>query len=81
MHQTEHDEFFAGLRSGHIINNGRYMAYSTMLPILGRMATYTGKKITWESAMNSTENLTPPEYKWGPLPTRDAAVPGVTPFV
>lgn len=81
MHQTEHDELFAGLRSGNIINNTEYMARSTMLGIIGRMASYTAKKITWEQAMNSQENLTPAAYQWGPLPTPVVAVPGVTKFV
>ena len=43
------------------------MAKSTLLAIMGRMATYTGQAITWEQAMNSKEDLTPPKYDWGPL--------------
>jgi len=81
MHQTEHDELFAGLRSGTIINNTDYMARSTMLSIMGRMASYTAKKITWEQAMNSQENLSPAEYAWGPLPEPKIAIPGATKFV
>ena len=81
MHQTEHDELFAGLRSGNIINNTEYMARSTMLGIIGRMASYTAKKITWEQAMNSQETLSPAAFEWGPLPTPVVAVPGVTKFV
>jgi hypothetical protein len=73
---------FAGLRSGHIINNTEYMCRSTMLTIMGRMAAYTGKRITWEQAMNSQENLTPPGgYEWGPLSEPSVAVPGITRFV
>jgi predicted dehydrogenase len=79
--QTEHDELFAGLRAGKIINNGDYMIQSTMAAILGRMATYTGQKITWERALASKEDLTPARYAWGPLPTPKVAAPGVTPFV
>jgi len=81
IYQTEHDELFASIRSGKPINNGRYMAHSTLLAILGRMATYTGQEITWEQAMNSKENLTPPSYDWGPAPEVKIAVPGVTKFV
>lgn len=79
--QTEHDELFAGLRAGKILNNGAYMIQSTMVAILGRMATYTGQKITWERALASKEDLTPTRYAWGPLPTPKVAIPGVTPFV
>jgi len=81
MHQAEHDEMFAGLRSGKIINNTVYMARSTMLSIMGRMSAYTGKKITWEQAMNSQENLSPSKYEWGALNEPQVAIPGVTRFV
>jgi predicted dehydrogenase len=86
MYDVEHKELFAGIRSGSIINNGDYMSSSTMLAIMGRMATYTGQTITWEDALNSKEDLTPAAYAWGPvqLPhatTTGVAVPGVTPFV
>ncbi|MCB1097088.1 MAG: Gfo/Idh/MocA family oxidoreductase, partial [Verrucomicrobiae bacterium] len=36
MYRVEHQELFAGLRSGNIINNGVYMARSTMMAIMGR---------------------------------------------
>ncbi len=81
FYQTEHDELFASIRSGKPINNGEYMAKSTLLAIMGRMATYTGQSITWEQAMNSQEDLTPKKYEWGPIPTPDIPMPGVTKFV
>jgi predicted dehydrogenase len=81
FYQTEHDELFASIRSGKVINNGEYMAKSTLLAILARMAAYTGKTITWDQAFNSTEDLSPPKYEWGPIPTPEIARPGVTPFV
>lgn len=81
MYQTEHDELFAAIRSGQPINNGVYMARSTMLAIMGRMATYTGREITWDQAINSTEDLTPSAYEWGSLAVAPVAMPGRTPFV
>jgi len=78
IYQTEHDELFASIRNGKPINNGEYMAKSTLLAIMGRMATYTGKMITWEQAMNSKEDLTPAKYEWGSIPTPPIAMPGVT---
>ena len=81
MYQTEHDELFAGIRNGKPINNGEYMARSTLLAIMGRMAAYTGQEITWEMAMNSKESLTPSRYDWdGQPPAAPIAVPGETPF-
>jgi predicted dehydrogenase len=81
MYQTEHDELIASIRSGSPINNGDYMTKSTLMAIMGRMATYTGKSITWEQALNSQEDLTPPKYEWGPLSVAPVATPGSTPFV
>jgi hypothetical protein len=52
------------------------------MAILGRMAAYTGQKITWEQAMNSQENLSPNRYDWnGTLPQSEIAVPSVTEII
>ena len=81
MYQVEHDELFAGIRSGQPLNNGEYMANSTLLAIMGRMATYTGQEITWEMAMNSKQDLSPEAYEWGAAPEVVIARPGLTKFV
>jgi predicted dehydrogenase len=79
--QTEHDELFASIRSGKPINNGDYMSKTTLMAIMGRMATYTGQKITWEQALNSQENLSPDRYAWDAAPPKsEVAIPGVTRF-
>jgi predicted dehydrogenase len=80
MYQNEHDELFASIRAGNPLNNGDYMTKSSMMAIMGRMSAYTGKTITWEQAMNSKEDLTPPKYEFGPLPVAPVAIPGVTQF-
>jgi len=81
MYDVEHVELFKAIRSGTPINNGNYMCSSTMLAIMGRMATYTGEQVTWEKAMASTEDLTPPSYAWGPMEVPPVAMPGQTKFV
>jgi hypothetical protein len=45
---------------------------------MGRMAAYTGKDVTWEQAMNSTEVLMPESVEFGPRPEAPVAVPGRT---
>ncbi len=80
MYQNEHNELFRSIRQGKPINNGNYMSKSTLMAIMGRMATYTGQEITWEMALKSKEDLTPPKYAWGPLPIPPVARPGVTRF-
>ena len=52
-HQAEQTEFLASIRAGRPINNGDYMARSTLMGIAGQMACYTGRKITWEEALGS----------------------------
>jgi myo-inositol 2-dehydrogenase / D-chiro-inositol 1-dehydrogenase len=82
LYQTEHDELFASIRNGRPINNGEYMAKSTLLAIMGRMAAYTGQAITWDMAFNSKEDLTPPAYDWNvPMAVPPVAMPGVTKFI
>ena len=78
MYQVEHDELFASIRKGEPINNGDYMANSSMIAIMGRMANYTGETITWEQAMASQERLGPATYEWGDVPEPEVAIPGVT---
>ena len=80
MYQNEHNELFAALRSGKTINNGDYMAKSTLMAIMGRMATYTGQNITWDMALNSKQDLSPAKYEFGELTVAPVARPGVTKF-
>ena len=82
MYQTEHDELFAGIRSGKPINNGEYMAKSTLLAIMGRMAAYTGQQVTWQMALDSKQDLSPSGYAWDAQPPEARlAVPGQTRFL
>jgi myo-inositol 2-dehydrogenase / D-chiro-inositol 1-dehydrogenase len=81
MYQQEHDELFAAIRAGTSRNDGPFMNNSTLMALLGRMATYTGQVVKWEQALNSKEDLSPPHYEWGPLPIPTVAVPGKTKVV
>jgi predicted dehydrogenase len=81
MYQTEHNELFASIRSGNPINDGEWMAKSTLMAIMGRMACYTGAAITWEQALGSQENLSPTAYRWDAAPpVPPVARPGETRF-
>ncbi len=80
MYDKQHEELIAGIRAGKPINDGEYMTNSTMMAILGRMAAYTGQHISWKDAWNSKEDLTPPQYEFGPLPVPPVAKPGITKF-
>lgn len=77
MYQVEQDELFASIRKGEPINDGEWMARSTMVALMGRMAAYTGEEITWEQMLRSREDLFPKPLTWNmALPIAPMAVPG-----
>ncbi|MEW6072859.1 MAG: Gfo/Idh/MocA family oxidoreductase [Planctomycetota bacterium] len=80
-YEREHTDLLASIRAGAPLNEGRQVAESTLTAILGRMSAYTGKSITWEQAMQSTLDLSPPSYAMDQaLPVAPVAVPGQTKF-
>lgn len=60
-YQQEHNQLFKSIRNGEIISDAENGAKSTMTAILGRMATYSGKEITWDEAMALDHKLVPDE--------------------
>jgi len=84
--QQEHDDLFAAIRKDQPYNEAENGAKSSMTAIFGRMATYCGKELEWEKAINSEINVMPKVFAWDANPPSmpDAhgmyalAVPGVT---
>ncbi|HYJ45059.1 MAG TPA: hypothetical protein VEV81_00500, partial [Pyrinomonadaceae bacterium] len=74
----EHTDLIETIRAGRQVNELKNVAESTLTAIMGRMSTYTGKAVTWEQALNSTEALMPAKLEWGPLAVPPVAVPGRT---
>lgn len=72
-YQQEHDDLFASVRRGEMLFEGDYAATSSMTAVMGRMATYSGKVVTWEEAANSQLSLAPERYALDAMPP---AVPG-----
>ncbi|MEM8953658.1 MAG: Gfo/Idh/MocA family oxidoreductase [Verrucomicrobiota bacterium] len=58
MHQLEHDALYQRMRAGEYVNNGQYMAKSSLMGIMMREAAYSGERVTWDAMMAS-------EKKWG----------------
>ena len=82
MYQREHDLLFASIRKSEPMNDGKRMATSTLLAMMGRMAAYTGQEITWDQAMNSQEKRVPDTIDWnGSHEIMPRALPGVTKFI
>ncbi len=81
MYQSEHDAMFAAIRRGRVINNGEYMCNSTMMALMGRMAAYTGKRVTWDEANDSKEVLMPDNVTFDMKPPQfEVAMPGRSKF-
>ena len=76
MYRVEHGDLFRAIRAGEPINNGDYMAKSTMMAVMARMSAYTGKDVSWKEAMASDLRLGPEKYEWGTMPTPAVAIPG-----
>ena len=56
------------IRNNNEYNEAEYGAKSTMTSILGRMATYSGKVVSWEDAFNSELSLLPGKFSWDANP-------------
>jgi predicted dehydrogenase len=81
-YDNEHIHLFNAIRAGEAVNDGVRMAHSTLAAIMARMAAYTGKRITWDMAMNSQEKLVPDNLTWDmKLPIAPMAIPGKTKFL
>jgi len=85
-YQVEHDVLFDAVRNNKPHNEAEYGALSTMTGIMGRMATYSGKVIRWDEAINSQVTMAPSRYAWDADPPAmpdengcyPCAVPGIT---
>jgi predicted dehydrogenase len=86
-YQIEHDELFDAVAKGEYkFADAERVAKSTMTAIMGRMATYSGKVVKWDEALNSQIDLFPEKLAWDAMPKSlpDAngmysiAVPGKT---
>ena len=68
-YQVEHDRLFATIANGgELLADAENGAKSTMTAILGRMATYSGKVVTWDEALNSDVSLMPETYAFDANP-------------
>ncbi len=83
-YQVEHDVLWRNVQENRPQNEVEYGAASTMTAILGRLATYSGKLVRYEQALESGKSLMPADVSWKTtapaLPNADGtytvAVPG-----
>ena len=67
-YQIEHNKLFKSIRTGGQIDDTEIGATATMTAIMGRMATYSGKLIEWDKAINTDDNLVPENISWNSKP-------------
>jgi len=74
----EHIDWVTSIRTNKPLNDAHNMARSTLISILGRDSAYTGKTITWDEIMSSSEELGPDITQLGKLdvPTQHP-LPGI----
>lgn len=87
-YQIEHDVLFDAIANNKPItqSTAENGALSCMTAIMGRMATYSGKMMQWDEALNAEQDLFPTKLTWDAMPRvlPDAngfyprAIPGVT---
>ena len=79
----EHVRLISAIRTGKPINDVEQQVQSTIMGIMGREAAYTGKFVTYDETMVSTQKLTPDIWEFGPVPgvVEEIPLPGMAPRV
>lgn len=82
-YKQEHKDLVDSIRAGKPIVELRATAESSMTAVLGRMAAYTGQRVTWDFATNDSKlDLFPKELTWdGSRPDSKHAIPGATKLI
>jgi myo-inositol 2-dehydrogenase/D-chiro-inositol 1-dehydrogenase len=82
-YKQEHKDLVDSIRAGKPIVELRQTADSSLVAVMGRLAAYTGQRVTWDFlTKESTLDLFPKDLAWGgSLPAPGHAVPGRTKLV
>jgi predicted dehydrogenase len=82
-YKQEHKDLVDSIRAGRPIVELRQMANSSLVAVMGRMAAYTGREVTWKFAAEESKlDLFPKDLTWeSSLPAPQFAVPGKTKLV
>jgi hypothetical protein len=82
-YRTEHKALVDSIRAGSPIVELAEMADSSLAAVLGRLAAYSGRRVTWDFVANESQlDLFPKDLAWdSPRPPSSFAVPGRTKLV
>jgi myo-inositol 2-dehydrogenase/D-chiro-inositol 1-dehydrogenase len=59
MYREQQIVLLRAIRNQEALNDGERLAMTTLLALMGRTAAYTGREITWDEMLKSTESLVP----------------------
>ena len=82
-YKQEHKDLVDSIRAGKPIVELRQMADSSLVAVMGRMAAYSGQKVSWKFASEESQlDLFPKDLTWtSSLPRQAPAVPGKTKLI
>lgn len=82
-YQQEHKDLIDSIRSGKPIVELKQTADSSLTAVMGRLAAYTGQRVTWDFVTKESQlDLFPKDLTWeSSLPPAKHAVPGSTKLV
>ncbi len=73
-------DLLTAIRTGNPVNEAFQIAASTLTGIMGRIAAYTGKEVSWDEMMNSDLYLGPKTYVIGAVAvSKEIPKPGSSP--
>ena len=65
-YQARHDRLLEAVREGKPFSGAKNGAIAVMAAVTDRMATDSGKKASWEEALESDASLAAATYAWDP---------------
>jgi predicted dehydrogenase len=82
-YKQEHKDLIDSIRAGTPIVELKQTADSSLTAVLGRLAAYTGQKVTWDFLTKESKlDLFPKDLTWtSSLPAPQHAIPGKTKLV
>ena len=81
---NEHAILISYIRANKVFDDSYGAITSTGMAIMGRMAAYTGKRVSWKKLINSKEKLFDDSINYFhnmPYSIRDLAIPGITKLI
>lgn len=82
-YQQEHKDLVDSIRAGAPIVELKQTADSSLVAVMGRLAAYSGQRVTWDFVSKESQlDLFPKDLAWdGALPAPTHAIPGRTKLV